>query len=54
MYDNEERLSLDKYEGEGEDIGYIILLFIAHPPPRKDLNRLTDMGEGARSLNQLV
>ncbi len=54
VYDDKEGLSLDEYEGEGEDIGYIPLLFVALPPPRKKSNRPIDMGEGTRSLNHLV
>ncbi len=54
VYDDEEGLSLDKYEGEGEDVGYVPLPFVALPPPRKESNRPTDMGKGTRSLNYLV
>ncbi len=48
---------MDEYEGKGEreDVGYVPLLFIAlHPPTLNESNRLTDMGEGIRSLNHLV
>ncbi len=57
VHDDEEGQSLDKYkgEGEGEDVGYVPLPFVAPPLPlRKKSNRLTDMGEGTRSLNYLV
>ncbi len=57
MHDNEEGQSLDEYEGEGdeEDVGYVALPFVAlPPPPRKESNRPTDMGDGTRSLNHLV
>ncbi len=57
MHNDEERQSLDEYEGEneGEDIGYIPLPFVAPlPPPRKESNRSTDMGKRIKSLNYLV
>ncbi len=57
VHDDEEGQSLDKYEGEdeGEDVGYVLLSFVAPPPPpQKESNRLTDMGKGTRSLNHLV
>ncbi len=52
--EDEEGKGLDKFEGEGEkeDIGYIILPFVA--PPQKESNRPTDMGEGIKGLNHLV
>ncbi len=52
--DDEEGEGLDEFEGEGEgeDIGYIPLPFVA--PPRNGSNRPTDMDEGTRSLNHLV
>ena len=54
--DKKEGQSLREYmdEDEGEDIGYIPLLFITAPPLRTEWNRLTDMGEGIRSINHLV
>ncbi len=56
VHDNEEGQSLDEYEvkGEGEDIRYILLPFVALSPPQKKSNRLIDMGEGTKSLNHLV
>ncbi len=57
VHDDEEGQSLDEYEGEGEgeDVGYVPLPFVTPPsPPRKESNRLTDMGERTRSLNHLV
>ncbi len=54
VHDDEEGLSLDEYEGEGEDVGYVPLPFVAPPSPRKESNRPIDMGEGIRSLNHLV
>ncbi len=57
VHDNEEGQSLDEYEseGEGEDVGYVPLPFVAPPPPpRKESNRPTDMDEEIRSLNHLV
>ncbi len=56
MHDDEEGQSLDEYEGEGEgeNVGYIFLPFVAPPPPQKELIRPTDMGKGTRSLNHLV
>ncbi len=52
--DNKEGESLDEFESksEKEDIGYVLLPFVA--PPQKVSNRPTDMGEGTRSLNHLV
>ena len=54
MHDNEEGKGLNKFKGEGEeeDIGYVLLFFIA--PPQKELNYLTNMGKGTKSLNHLV
>ena len=54
--DNEKGQSLDEYEDvdDGDDIGYVPLLFVAVLPLRKELNHLTDMGERTRSLNHLV
>ncbi len=54
LRDDEVGEGLDKFESEdeGEDIGYVLFPFIA--PPRKESNRLTDIGEGTRSLNYLV
>ncbi len=46
MHDDEKGLSLDKYEDEGEDVGYVPLPFVAPPPPRKESNRPIDMREG--------
>ncbi len=54
VHDNKERLSLDKYKGEREGIGYIPLPFVTPPPPQKRSNRPTDMGEGTRSQNHLI
>ncbi len=54
VYDDEEGLSLDEYEGKGGDVGYVPLPFIASPPPRKESNRPTDMGKATRRLNHLV
>ncbi len=54
VHDNEERLSLDEYEGEGEDVRYVPLPFVAPPSPRKESNRPIDIGKGTRSLNHLV
>ena len=56
MRDNKKRESLDDFEGEGEgeNIGYVPLLFVANPPLQKKSDRLTDFGEGTRSLNHLV
>ncbi len=55
VHDDEEGLSLNEYEDEGENVGYVPLLFVASPPlPQKESNRLTDMGEETRSLNHLV
>ena len=55
-YDNKEGENLDKLEGkdkgEGEDIGYTPLPFIALL--QKESNRLTDISEGINSLNHLV
>ncbi len=52
--DDEEGDGLDEFEGEGEgeDIGYVPLPFVA--PPRNGSNRPTDIGEGTRRLNHLV
>ncbi len=52
--DDEEGEGLDEFESEGEkeDIGYILLPFVA--PPQKESNRPTDIDEGTRSLNHLV
>ncbi len=35
VYNDEERQSLDEYEGEGEgeDVGYVLLPFVAPPSP---------------------
>ena len=54
MRGNEEGKSLDKFgnKGEGEDIRYIFLLFIASP--QKELNRPKDLGKRTKSLNQLI
>ncbi len=54
LHDNEEEEGLDKFkdEGEGENIGYVSLPFIA--PPQKESNYLIDIGKGIRSLNHLV
>ncbi len=54
IHDDEEEQSLDKYEGEKEDVRYVPLPFIAPPPPQKESNRPTDMGERTRSLNHLI
>lgn len=56
MYDKKKGKSLDELESEGEreNIRYISLLFIANPPPQKELNRSTNMGEGIKSINHLV
>ncbi len=53
-HDDEEGEGLDKFEseGEGKDIRYVPLPFVA--PPQKESNRPTDMGKGTRSLNHLV
>ncbi len=52
--DNEEGEDLDEFESEDEreDIGYVLLPFVA--PPQKESNRPTDMGKGIRSLNHLA
>lgn len=47
-HDNEEGQSSDKYQDKSGR--YVRLL----PRPRKESNRLTDLGEGIRSLNHLV
>ncbi len=54
MYDNEEEKGLDEFEGEGEgeDIRYIPLPFVARP--QKESNRSTNMSKRIRSLNYLV
>ncbi len=56
MHNNKEGQSLDKYEGKGkgEDVRYVPLPFVTPPPPRKESNRPTDMGEGTRSRNHFV
>ncbi len=56
IHDNEKEQCLHEYEdkGEGEDIGYVLFPFVIFPPPQKNSNRLTDIGEKRRSLNQLV
>ncbi len=56
MHDDEEGQSLDQYKGEGEreDIRYVPLPFVTLPPPQKESNCPTDMGEGIKSLNHLV
>ena len=53
---NKKGQSLDEYEGEDkeEDVGYVLLPYIAPPLPQKESNRSTDMGKGTRSLNHLV
>ena len=45
IYNNKEGESLDKLEnkGEGENIGYIPVLFIT--PPQKESNCLTNIGK---------
>ena len=53
--DNKERNSLDKDEGEIEGARYVPPPFIPLLPlPQKVSNRLSDLGEGTRSLNHLV
>ncbi len=54
VYNDEEELSLDEYEDEGEDVGYVPLPFVAPPPPQKESNRPIDIGKETRSLNYLV
>ena len=46
----------DKFENkdEKEDIGYVLLPFIALPPSLKESNRPTDISKGTKSLNYLV
>ena len=54
LRDDEEEEGLDKFEGksEGEDIGYVLFLFIA--PLQKESNCVTNIGKGTKSLNHLV
>ncbi len=56
IYDNEKGERLDKFEdkGERENIEYVPFSFIASLFSRKESNRLTDMGEGTKSLNHFV
>ncbi len=54
VQDTEEGLSLDEYEGEGKDVEYVPLPFVAPPPLQKESNHPIDMGEGTRNLNHLV
>ena len=56
VYDNENGQNLDKYEDkdEKEDIRYVSLPFVTFPPPRKESNCLTGIGEGTKSLNHLI
>ena len=51
---DEEWKGLDKFESEGEAkiIGYVSFSLVALF--RKESNRLTDMGEGTKSLNHLI
>ena len=47
--------TLNMYEGEERDNeGYVPLLFVTLPPPQKDSNCLTDMGERTRNLKHPV
>ncbi len=52
--EDEEGEGLDEFEGEGEgkDIGYVPLPFVALS--QNGSNRPTDIGEGTKSLNHLV
>ena len=51
LRDNEKEEGLDKFEdkGKGEGIRYVPLPFVIFP--QKELNRLTDMSKGIKSLN---
>lgn len=48
VYDNEKGQNLDEYKDkdEREDIRYVSLPFVTFPPPQKESNRLTGIGEG--------
>ncbi len=56
VHDDAKWQSLNKYEdeGEGKDIRYISLPFVALLPPRNESNHLTDMGKRTRNLNYYV
>ena len=54
-HDNEERQGLNKYESEPEGEKYIFFPFLASSSlPQRELNRLTNLSRGARSLNDFV
>ena len=53
--DNEEGQSLDEDECDGDGNRYIFLPFIVLSlPPQKELNRLSGLGKGTKSLTHLV
>lgn len=55
MHDNEEEQSLDKYESEDKGKRYILFSFITPLSTlQRESNRLTNLGEGIKSLNHLV
>lgn len=57
MYNNEKGQSLDKHESkdEGEDIGYVIFLFVTLLSSfQKESNHPINMGKGTKNLNYLI